>query len=92
MQKLSMININSIDGAFSRVGMWKVKSKLFPNKFQAPMAKKDPSGNLITAVEPLKKLYIRTYQHRLRQRPMREELQDLLQLKYKLWEGRLVQI
>ena len=33
-------NINCLDGTFSQVGLWKVKSKLFPRNFDPPMAKK----------------------------------------------------
>ena len=69
--------------------MWKIKSKLFPKNYDHPMAKKDDAGNFITAVEPLKKLYLETYVHRLRPRPIREDLQDLLSLKNELWAGRL---
>ena len=81
-------NMKNMDGTFNRIGMWKIRSKLFPNKFEHPTAKKDGAGNLITAVEPLKKLYLSTYVHRLRNRPIREDLQDLLKLKHELWPGR----
>ena len=83
------LQLNNLDGTFSRIGMWKLKSKLLPNKYDPPTAKKDGAGNLITAVEPLMKLYLSTYIHRLRHRPIREDLQDLFSLKHKLWEGRL---
>ena len=49
-------NIKNTDGTFNRIGMWKMRSKLFPNKLEHPTAKKDGAGNLITAVEPLKRL------------------------------------
>ena len=83
---------NNFDGTFSGVGMWKIKSKLFPQNIDPPMAKKDNAGNLITSIKPLKMLYLETYVHRLRHRPMREELHDLLELKNTLWEERLNQI
>ena len=70
----------------------KIRSKLFPQISDPPMAKKDDKGNLITAVQPLKKLYLDTYVHRLRHRPIREELHDLFKLKNYLWEGRLEQL
>ena len=84
--------INNINGSFSRLGMWKMKSKLFPKVYDHPTAKKDGSGNLITAAEPLKKLYLATYIHRLRPRPIREDLQELFHLKHDLWSGRLIQL
>jgi hypothetical protein len=52
--------ITSLDGNFSQLGMWRVKSKLFPQKCDPPVAKRDESGNLITAAQPLKKLYLST--------------------------------
>ena len=47
----------NLDGSFSQIGMWKVKSKLFPRKCDPQMGKKDEDGNLITSSEALKKLY-----------------------------------
>ena len=38
---------------------------------------------------PLKKLYRNTFIHRLRHRPIREDLKELFVLKNQLWEGRL---
>ena len=84
-----LLKVNNMDGSFSRNGMWKVKSKLFPKNHDNPTAKKDGAGNLITANEPLKKLYLSTYIHRLRPRLIREDLQDLLSFKHELWERRL---
>ena len=66
-----------------------MKTKLLPTKYDPPQAKKDVAGNLITAVAPLKKLYLSTYIHRLRHRPIREDLKELFVLKNQLWEGRL---
>ena len=83
------MNIKNTDGTFNRIGMWKMRSKVFPNKLEHPTEKKDGAGNLITAVEPLKRLYLSTYVHRLRSRPIRDDLQDLLLLKNELWAGRL---
>ena len=55
-----LVQINNIDGTFSRNGMWKIKLRLFPKNYDHPMAKKDDAGSLITVVEPLKKLYHET--------------------------------
>ena len=56
------------------------------------MAKRDSYGNLITTVGPLKKLYIDTYVHRLRNRTMKPEYQDIYELKTKLWELRFEEL
>ena len=84
-------NLMDTEGKFSNVGMWKIRSKLFPQVSEPPIAKKDSEGNLITGVEPLKQLYSDTYKQRLRHRPIRDDLQDLLSLKNLLWELRLEQ-
>ena len=54
-----------------------------------PMAKRDSNGNLITAPNLLKKLYLETYKDRLRNREMKPELTDLYCLKSELWKWRL---
>ena len=79
----------NLDGQFSRQGLWKVKSKLFPTITEPLLAKKDIHGNLVTAVQPLKDLYLRTYVQRLSDRPMKEDMSELRKLKTELWEGRL---
>ena len=53
------------------------------------MAKRDSNGNLITAPNLLKKLYLQTYKDRLRNRAMKSELTDVYFLKSELWEWRL---
>ena len=54
-----------------------------------PMAKRDEKGNIVTAPETLKLLYLETYKKRLRQRTMKEEYLDIYFLKSELWEWRL---
>ena len=47
-------NLETLQGSFSQIGMWNVKSKLFPRPSDPPMAKLDSHGNLITSQEALK--------------------------------------
>ena len=77
--------LNSINGNFSQIKMWKLKNKLLPRPTDPPMAKKDKGGNLVTAPLPLKKLYLQTYKERLAQRPIKAEYQDIYKLKSDLW-------
>ena len=58
-------------------------------KSSFPVGKKDIKGNLITNHEGLKKLYLRTYINRLRNRPMKEGFEDLKELKETLFKLRL---
>ena len=57
--------------------MWKLKSLLCPKLVDSQMAKQDETGMLVTAPSMLKKLYLNTYQNRLKNRDMKEELLDL---------------
>ena len=47
--------LNSINGNFSQIKMWKLKNKLLPRPTDPPMAKKDKGGNLVTAPPPSEK-------------------------------------
>ena len=82
--------INDMDneGEFSNLGFWKLKRKLCPPIGDPPMAKKDKIGNIITAPECLKNLYVDTYRNRLKNREMKEDLMDIYYLKTELWETR----
>ena len=54
-------NLDASDGNFSQLGLWKLKNILCPNQSDPPMAKRDSQGNLVTAPNLLKKLYIERY-------------------------------
>ena len=81
--------LETLDGHFCHQGLWKLKQKLCPTNKDPPMAKCDELGNLITAPETLKKLYLNTYMKRLRQREMKIEYLDIYLLKTELWTSRL---
>ena len=80
--------MDSLDGSFNQIGMWKVKKKICPRPKDPPTAKKDDLGNLITAPSALKNLYLETYQNRLKHRKINERYQDIRELKNELWELR----
>ena len=54
-----------------------------------PVAKKDRSGNLITNPMGLKHLYLETYIHRLRNRPIKTDFQEIKDLKTELFNLRM---
>ena len=56
------------------------------------MAKKDENGTLITSPNMLRALYLRTYQNRLKNRKMKEDLMDIFFLKDELWISRLEEL
>ena len=91
--KLVMDNFGALsatDGTVNTNGMWKLKKKIFPKHVNPlPVCKKNLQGQIITNAEELKKLYLNTYKHRLRQRPISADLEHLKSLKDKLFRKRL---
>ena len=85
-------SVETDEGHFSQLKLWKLKQKLCPKIGDPPMAKKDENGTLITSPELLKSLYLRTYQSRLINRQMKRELFDVYFLKQKLWFSRLIEL
>ena len=53
--------VETEEGNFSQLKLWKLKQKLCPKAPDPPMAKRDENGSLITAPELIKSLYLRTY-------------------------------
>ena len=77
------------EGNFNQLKLWKLKKKICPPKTDPPMGKKDEKGAFITAPNLLKNLYLKTYEKRLENRPMKKNLMDIFFLKEKLWSCRL---
>ena len=50
--------METLDGNFSQVSLWKLKKKMFPRANDPPIGKKNKEGTLITAPNLLKQLYI----------------------------------
>ena len=79
-------NINSS----GRKKMWSMLKNRFPKMSQPiPIAKKDKKGNLVTNHQDLKKLYLKTYKQRMRNRPIKENLSELKYFKENLFNIRL---
>ena len=57
--------------------LWRLRKKLFPNFREPPAAMKDEDGNVVTSIEEIEKLSIKTYESRLQNRPMLPELEHL---------------
>ena len=71
-------------------GMWNLMKRVFPKNSQPlPVAKKNLKGQIISNPDVLKELYLETYVHRLRHRPIRADFSYLKQLKETLFELRL---
>ena len=79
----------NINGS-GRKKLWKVLKNKYPKiSTPTPVAKNDNKGNLITKHQDLKKLYLKTYKQRMRNRPIKEGLNDLKTLKENLFHLRL---
>ena len=73
-----------------RKKLWELLKKKYPKCSPSiPVGKKDRFGNLISNHEGLKKLYLQTYVDRLRNRPIKEEFEELKILKEELFELRI---
>ena len=81
-------SLEDAEGRFNPTGMWRLKNKLLPREYDPPMAKKDNFGNLITAPEPLKQLYLETYKERLKHRKINDEFIENYEKKVMLWDLR----
>ena len=85
-------NFKSLDGSKDSFtsGVWQIKKKIFPkHKPELPAAKLDINGKLITSHTELKKLYLDTFTHRLRERPIKKGFEEIQKLKEELCEKRL---
>ena len=61
--------------------LWELLKKKYPKCVPSvPVGKKDKSGNIVTNHQGLKKLYLDTYIHRLRNRPLKKEFDLRLKL------------
>ena len=77
-----------LDGS-GRKKLWGLlKQKLPKVSSTIPVGKKDRKGNLITNHKGLKKLYLKTYIDRLRNRPIKDDFEDLKNLKLLLFNLR----
>ena len=83
---------NPENALFCQTGFWNLKRKLCPRRTDPPMAKRDQKGNLVTAPNALKKLYLDTYVDRLNHRVMKTDLKDIFILKTLLWNSRLCEL
>ena len=81
-------NLSTLDGSFSQPGLWKLKNKLLPKELDPPMAKYDEKGNLISAPNALKDLYLQHYVKRLEHRKIDENYIENYEKKVVLWKLR----
>ena len=77
-------------GGTERKQIWKLLKDKYPKILPAvPVGKKDRSGNIITNHIGLRKLYLDTYIHRLRNRPIQSDFEEIMKMKTELFDLRL---
>ena len=69
--------------------LWQLRKKLFPKSRDPPTAMLDDHGNFVTSPSVLEKLALNTYKKRLRNREMKDNLEDIRKEKEELCELRL---
>ena len=70
--------------------LWDLLKKKFPKTLNVvPVGKIDSRGSLVTKHEDLKHLYLKTYENRMRNRPIKENLVDIKDMKNELFNIRL---
>ena len=83
-------DLTDTDGSIHINGLWSLKNKTFPkNTKPLPCAKRDVENRIISSQSELKTLYLETFRHRLRHRPIKDDLYYLLTLKEELCSKRL---
>ena len=84
--------VSDLEGRLSRNDYWHLKQKLMPKAAEAPSAKKDKNGMLVTHPGMLKDIYLEHYQHVLRQREILPHLKKHKHLREILFEIRLKKV
>ena len=74
----------------NKTNIWKEMRKAYPNKTKPiPTGVKDIKGRVITNPSERKQVTLDHFNHRMRKRPVNEDVKDIVQLKYDIFEDRL---
>ena len=74
------------EGGKSSGKLWELKKKMCPRSRDPPTAMKDKDGIIVTNVEKIKEMAVNAYEERLKNRPIKEGLEEMKELKEKLAE------
>ena len=81
---------NCDEGGFNSGKLWNLKKHMFPKHRDPPTAMVDDDGNLLTSSEEINELAVKKLAiERLRNRPMKESLEEMKKLKELLCEKNL---
>ena len=87
--KEEISNIEVEEGGVHSGSLWRLKKKLSPRCRDPPTAMLDSEGILHTSPEEIETIALKTYQQRLKNRPMKEELKHIQKDKEDLCKLRL---
>ena len=74
-------------GTVKHRGLWKLKKEVNPKvKPTLPVGKKNIQGQIVTNPEEIKDLYLQTFVHRLRDRPVKSGYEEIIKLKDELFK------
>ena len=76
--------IDCTDGDSSAVDLWKLKKQMCPQSRDPPTAMLNDEGDLVTNEDMIKDMAVKAYKERLRNRPMKEGLEHIVEAKEKL--------
>ena len=77
------------DGGYNPSGLWKLKNKVIPKPAQLPTGMRDVCGNILTKKDDLKNHTMKHYENVLRNRQIKEDLNQHKQLRDELCQKRL---
>ena len=82
--------IDCEEGGMSSGKLWSLKKTLFPRCRDPPTAMINTEGNLVTNEEEIKEMALKAYEERLKNRPIKEGLEDVKTSKERLCETLLI--
>ena len=85
--KSASSEIDCEEGGMSSGKLWSLKKNLFPKSRDPPTAMINSEGNLETDGEVIKEMAIEAYEERLKNRPIKQGLEDVKSAKEKLSES-----
>ena len=86
-EEISKIKVD--EGGIHSGSLWKLKKKVSPRCRDPPTAMLDSAGNLLTSPDAIDKAALETYEKRLQNRPIKDDLKNLQKEKEELCQLRL---
>ena len=79
-------NIECDEGGFTSNKLWNLKKQMCPRSRDPPTAMLDKEGNLVKEEDKIRNIALETFEERLKNRPIKDELKHIKEAKEKLAE------